>query len=71
MANELTWDFVIKDYTEKLGLKKIGNSYKALSPFTSEKIASFVVSPRKDIWKDFSSGRGGTGPYSFIKEIEN
>ena len=43
-----------------VNLKKTGANYKGLSPFTDEKTPSFVVSPAKQIWKDFSSGKGGT-----------
>jgi DNA primase len=70
MKSEFNWGHIIQYYGHKLDLKKRGNSYIALSPFTNEKKASFVITPSKDIWKDFSSGRGGKGPYSFIKEIE-
>ena len=47
---------VISDF---IALKKSGANYKGLSPFTNEKTPSFVVSPSKQIWKDFSSGKGG------------
>lgn len=40
-------------------LKKAGSNYKGLSPFVNEKSPSFMVSPAKQIWKDFSSGKGG------------
>ncbi len=42
-----------------LTLKKRGSNYFALSPFTSEKSPSFAISPSKNIWKDFSTNRGG------------
>lgn len=45
---------------EFVQLKKSGSSLKGLSPFTSEKTPSFYVSPAKQIFKDFSSGKGGT-----------
>lgn len=70
MKNELTWDIVIKDYSKRLGLKKRGKSYIALSPFTNEKNPSFVITPEKDIWKDFSSGKSGKGTVSFIMKVE-
>jgi DNA primase len=41
-----------------------------LSPFHDEKTPSFVVSPSKQIWKDFSSGKGGSA-ITFLMEIEN
>ena len=47
---------VIGDF---IHLKKSGSNYKGLSPFTDEKTPSFIVSPAKQIWKDFSSGKGG------------
>ncbi len=47
---------VIGDFVQ---LKKSGSNYKALSPFVDEKTPSFMVSPTKQIWKDFSSGKGG------------
>ncbi|MEC8636045.1 MAG: CHC2 zinc finger domain-containing protein, partial [Bacteroidota bacterium] len=43
---------------EYVTLKKSGANYKGLSPFTQEKTPSFIVSPAKQIWKDFSSGKG-------------
>jgi len=58
---------VIGEYVQ---LKKAGSNYKGLSPFQDEKTPSFVVSPSKQIWKDFSSGKGGTA-VSFLMEIEN
>ncbi|MBR9998576.1 MAG: DNA primase [Cyclobacteriaceae bacterium] len=54
---------------EFVNLKKSGTNYKALSPFTSEKTPSFFVSPAKDIYKCFSSGKGGDA-INFIMEIE-
>jgi len=48
-------------------LKKTGSVYKAKSPFTDENTPSFVVSPAKGIWKDFSSGKGGA-VLNFIME---
>ena len=55
---------------ENVQLKRAGSNFKGLSPFHDEKTASFVVSPGKQIWKDFSSGKGGTA-ISFLMEIEN
>ncbi len=57
---------VIGDFVQ---LKKSGSNYKALSPFSDEKTPSFMVSPSKQIWKDFSSGKGGN-VVSFLMEIE-
>ncbi|MEI7487633.1 MAG: DNA primase [Chryseobacterium sp.] len=55
---------------EYVQLKRAGSNYKGLSPFHEEKTPSFVVSASKQIWKDFSSGQGGTA-VSFLMEIEN
>ena len=44
---------------EYIALKKSGANFKGLSPFTQERTPSFMVSPAKQIWKDFSSGKGG------------
>ncbi|MBF25895.1 MAG: DNA primase [Flavobacteriales bacterium] len=61
---------VIEDViAEFVALKKTGANYKALSPFSDEKTPSFVVSPAKEIWKDFSSGKGGN-VISFLMEHE-
>ena len=58
---------VIGDFVQ---LKKTGSNYKALSPFSNEKTPSFVVSPVKQIWKDFSSGKGGNS-IAFLMEHEH
>lgn len=58
---------VINDFVH---LKKAGSSYKGLSPFVNEKSPSFMVSPAKGIFKDFSSGKGGN-VVSFIMEHEH
>jgi DNA primase len=57
---------VIGEYVQ---LKRAGRNYKGLSPFSNEKTASFVVSPDKHIWHDFSSNRGGD-VFSFVMEVE-
>ena len=58
---------IIGEYVQ---LKRAGSNFKGLSPFHEEKSPSFVVSPSKQIWKDFSTGKGGTA-ISFLMEIEN
>ena len=58
---------VISDFVT---LKKAGQNFKGLSPFVNEKTPSFVVSPVKQIWKDFSTGKGGNA-VSFLMELEN
>ena len=58
---------VIGDFVQ---LKKSGANYKGLSPFTDERSPSFMVSPVKQIWKDFSSGKGGNA-VAFLMEHEH
>ncbi|WP_185861531.1 DNA primase [Blattabacterium cuenoti] len=58
---------VIGDFIK---LKKSGSNYRGLSPFSNEKTPSFIVSPTKKIWKDFSSGKGGN-IITFIMEHEH
>ena len=58
---------VIGDFVK---LKKSGANFKGLSPFTKEKTPSFMVSPVKQIWKDFSSGKGGN-VVAFLMEHEH
>tara|TARA_Y100000746_G_scaffold24474_2_gene18777 strand:+ start:3730 stop:5625 length:1896 start_codon:yes stop_codon:yes gene_type:complete len=59
---EVVGDFV--------SLKKSGSNYKALSPFTDEKTPSFFVSPSKQIFKCFSTGKGGDS-IEFLREVES
>ncbi|MGB2683397.1 DNA primase [Olleya sp. Hel_I_94] len=58
---------VIGDFVQ---LKKAGSNFKGLSPFSEERSPSFVVSPVKQIWKDFSSGKGGN-VVAFLMEHEH
>ncbi len=58
---------VIGDFVQ---LKKSGSNYKGLSPFSEERTPSFMVSPVKQIWKDFSSGKGGN-VVTFLMEHEH
>ena len=55
---------------EFLSLKKSGSNFKGLSPFSQERTPSFMVSPVKQIWKDFSSGKGGNA-VAFLMEHEH
>ncbi len=57
---------VIGEYVQ---LKRAGRNFKGLSPFSGEKTPSFVVSPDKHIWHDFSSNKGGD-VFSFVMEVE-
>jgi len=58
---------VIGDF---VNLKRAGSNLKGLSPFSNEKSPSFMVSPVKQIWKDFSSGKGGNA-VAFLMEHEH
>ena len=57
---------VIGDFVQ---LKRAGSNFKGLSPFSDERSPSFMVSPAKGIWKDFSSGKGGNS-VAFLMEHE-
>src|SRR6185295_5959889 len=57
---------VVSRYVE---LKRAGRNWRGLSPFNSERTPSFMVSPEKQIWHDFSSGKGGN-IFSFVMEVE-
>lgn len=57
---------VVSEYIE---LKRAGRNWKGLSPFSNERTPSFMVSPEKQIWHDFSSGKGGS-MFSFVMEME-
>src|SRR5436305_3207021 len=62
----LSIEDVVSRYVE---LKRAGRNFRGLSPFTNEKTPSFMVSPEKQIWHDFSSGKGGN-MFSFVMEME-
>lgn len=66
VRSRLNIEDVIGEYVQ---LKRAGRNFKGLSPFSGEKTPSFIVSPDKHIWHDFSSGKGGD-VFSFIMEVE-
>lgn len=66
VRSRLNIEDVIGEYVQ---LKRAGRNFKGLSPFTSEKTPSFMVSPDKHIWHDFSSNKGGD-IFAFIMEVE-
>lgn len=66
VKSRLSIEDVISEYVQ---LKRAGRNWRGLSPFGNEKTPSFMVSPEKQIWHDFSSGRGGN-MFSFIMEME-
>lgn len=65
-VKELSVVQVIGHYVD---LKPNGPNFRGLSPFTNEKTPSFYVVPRKNIFKDFSSGKGGDA-IRFVMEFE-
>jgi DNA primase len=66
VKSRLNIEDVLGEYVQ---LKRSGRNFKGLSPFTNEKSASFMVSPEKQIWHDFSSGKGGD-VFTFVQEVE-
>lgn len=66
IKSRLSVEDVVSEYVQ---LKRAGRNFKGLSPWTNEKTPSFMVSPEKQIWHDFSSGHGGD-IFSFIMEME-
>lgn len=66
IKSRLNIEDVVSQYVE---LKRAGRNFKGLSPFSSERTPSFMVSPEKQIWHDFSSGKGGN-MFSFVMEME-
>jgi DNA primase len=66
VKSRLSIEDVVAEYVQ---LKRAGRNWRGLSPWTNEKTPSFMVSPEKQIWHDFSSGKGGN-MFSFIMEVE-
>ncbi|HVX58398.1 MAG TPA: DNA primase [Candidatus Saccharimonadales bacterium] len=66
VKSRLSIEDVVSEYVQ---LKRAGRNFKGLSPFTNEKTPSFIVSPEKQIWHDFSSAKGGD-MFSFVMEVE-
>jgi DNA primase len=66
IKQRLSIEDVVGEYVE---LKRAGRNWKGLSPFSNERSPSFMVSPEKQIWHDFSSGKGGN-MFSFVMEME-
>ncbi len=60
---------IVDIVSEYIALQPAGKNYKARSPFTNEKTPSFFVSPEKQIYKCFSSGKGGN-VFTFVMEME-
>jgi DNA primase len=66
VKQRLSIEDVVSEYVT---LKRAGRNWRGLSPWTNEKTPSFMVSPEKQIWHDFSSGKGGY-MFSFVMEVE-
>src|SRR5512146_2709627 len=66
VKSRLNIEDVVSEYVQ---LKRAGRNWRGLSPWTNEKTASFMVSPEKQIWHDFSSGKGGN-MFSFVMEVD-
>src|SRR3954467_6887824 len=66
VKSRLSIEDVVGEYVQ---LKRAGRNWRGLSPFSNEKTPSFIVSPEKQIWHDFSSGKGGD-MFSFVMEME-
>ncbi len=66
IKSRLSVEDVISEYVQ---LKRAGRNLKGMSPFNNEKTPSLMVSPEKQIWHDFSSGKGGN-MFSFVMEME-
>jgi DNA primase len=66
VKSRLNIEDVVSEYVQ---LKRAGRNWRGISPWTNEKTPSFLVSPEKQIWHDFSSGKGGN-MFSFVMEVE-
>lgn len=66
IKRRLSVEDVVGSYIE---LKRAGRNFKGLSPFGNEKTPSFMVSPDKQIWHDFSANKGGD-IFTFVMEME-
>jgi DNA primase len=66
IKSRISIEDVVSEYVQ---LKRAGRNFKGMSPFTTERTPSFIVSPEKAIWHDFSSGKGGD-VFTFVQEME-
>ena len=57
---------VVGQYIE---LQRAGRNFKGHSPWGTDRTPSFMVSPDKGIWHDFSSNKGGD-IFTFVMEME-
>ena len=66
IKSRLAIEDVVGNYVE---LKRAGRNLKGHSPWGVDKTPSFIVSPEKGIWHDFSANKGGD-VFSFVMEVE-
>ena len=66
IKSRLAVEDVVGQYIE---LKRAGRNLKGRSPWGVDKTPSFMVSPEKGIWHDFSANKGGD-IFTFVMEIE-
>lgn len=66
VKQRLSIEDVVAEYVQ---LKRAGRNWRGISPWTNEKTPSLMISPEKQIWHDFSSGKGGN-MFSFVMEME-
>ena len=60
---------IVDIISRRVQLKRTGSNFSGLSPFQHEKTPSFMVSPQKQIFKDFSSWIGWN-VITFVMEYE-
>ena len=66
IKSRLPVEDVVGQYVE---LKRAGRNFKGRSPWGVDKTPSFMVSPEKGIWHDFSANKGGD-IFTFVMEVE-
>ena len=66
IKSRLAVEDVVGQYVE---LKRAGRNLKGHSPWGVDKTPSFMVSPEKGIWHDFSANKGGD-IFTFVMEVE-
>ena len=66
IKSRLAVEDVVGQYVE---LKRAGRTLKGHSPWGVDKTPSFMVSPEKGIWHDFSANKGGD-IFTFVMEVE-
>ncbi|MBQ1298596.1 DNA primase [Candidatus Saccharibacteria bacterium] len=66
IKSRLAVEDVVGQYVE---LKRAGRNLKGRSPWGVDKTPSFMVSPEKGIWHDFSANKGGD-IFTFVMEVE-